>query len=130
MNSIWSQLREYSNQLVSDIPQSVYECTASVICLGLVVFIVWKGWRKGLCYLPALVLIGYVFLLFCSTIFYRATSFERKYDFTPFWSYNKPELMVENIMNVVVFVPVGVLLGSLFSDERSGRAERRVKGHG
>lgn len=121
MNNTWCQLKEYSIRLVSDIPQSVYECTASVICLGLIVFIVWKGWRKGLCYLAALMLISYVFLLFCSTVFYRATGIERKYDFTPFWSYSRPELMVENIMNVVVFVPVGILSGLVIQGARFSR---------
>ena len=41
---------------------------------------------------------------------------ERKYDFHPFWSYaairqGLYSLISENIMNVVVFVPVGILLG-------------------
>jgi len=39
----------------------------------------------------------------------------RQYDFHPFWSYKvietgRAELLTENIMNVVVFVPVGFLL--------------------
>ena len=38
----------------------------------------------------------------------------RQYDFHPFWSYSRPDLLVENIMNVVVFIPVGLLLGIAF----------------
>ena len=42
---------------------------------------------------------------------------KKEYDFTPFWSYcayfrgNDPQLLPENIMNVLVFIPVGLLLG-------------------
>lgn len=55
-----------------------------------------------------------IFLLFCSTVIFRLTGEVRQYDFHPFWSYDRPELLVENIMNVVVFIPVGLLLGSAF----------------
>ena len=53
------------------------------------------------------------------TIVYRKESSESKYDFTPFWSYNEIMdgnvwLLVENIMNLVVFMPIGLLLGCSF----------------
>jgi len=47
----------------------------------------------------------YLFLIFCSTIIFRTTGEIRQYDFHPFWSYDRPDLLVENIMNVVVFIP-------------------------
>jgi glycopeptide antibiotics resistance protein len=86
-----------------------------------VVFITWKGLKKGLRYSAALLLVEYIFLLFCSTVFYRTTSELRKYDFHPFWSYKaiqegRADLLPENIMNVVVFVPVGFLLGFRIQD--------------
>jgi glycopeptide antibiotics resistance protein len=59
-------------------------------------------------------LIEYIFLLFCSTVIFRATGATRQYDFHPFWSYSRPDLLVENIMNVVVFIPVGLLLCCAF----------------
>lgn len=47
---------------------------------------------------------------------FRATGIERKCYVTPFWSYGliidgDRSPIVENVMNVMVFVPVGVLLG-------------------
>lgn len=86
--------------------------------MGLVVFIAWKGLKTGLRYTATLLLVEYIFLIFCSTVFYRTTSELRKYDFHPFWSYKaiqdgRADLLPENIMNVVVFIPVGFLLGSL-----------------
>ena len=104
------QFRQYIINLYQDIPQEVYEGLLSIFCIGLVVFIVWKGFKAGLRYSSILLLIEYIFLLLCSTVIFRATGEARQYDFHPFWSYDRPELLIENIMNVVVFVPVGMLL--------------------
>ena len=108
------QFRQYIINLYQDIPQEIYEGLLSVFCLGVVVFIAWKGFKTGLRYSAALLLVEYIFLLFCSTVIFRAKGETRQYDFHPFWSYDRPELLVENIMNVVVFVPVGLLLGIAF----------------
>lgn len=103
-------LRQYIINLYQDIPQEVYEGLLSVFCLGLVVFIAWKGLKAGLRYSSVLLLIEYIFLLFCSTVIFRATGEARQFDFHTFWSYDRPDLLIENIMNVVAFVPVGMLL--------------------
>ena len=122
------QFRQYIINLYQDIPQEVYEGLLSVFCLGLVVFIAWKGFKTGLQYSVSLLLIEYIFLIFCSTVFFRTTSESRKYDFQPFWSYQaiqdgREDLLAENIMNVVVFVPVGLMLGSLLRVKGSSTRE-------
>lgn len=113
------EFEQYIISLYKDIPQEVYEGLLSVFCIGLVVFIAWKGFKIGLRYSVALLLIEYIFLIFCSTVFFRTTSELRKYDFQPFWSYQaiqdgREDLLAENIMNVVVFIPVGLLLSIAF----------------
>ena len=107
------QFRQYIINLYHDIPQEVYEGLLSIFCIGLVVFIAWKGIKTGLRYSATLLLIEYIFLLFCSTVIFRTTGATRQYDFHPFWSYDRPDLLIENIMNVIVFIPVGMILGSL-----------------
>ena len=112
------QFRTYIVSLYQNIPTEVYEGLLSVFCLGLVVFIAWKGFKIGLCYSVALLLIEYIFLVFCSTVIFRATCETRQYDFHPFWSYKaiqegREDLLAENIMNVIVFIPIGMILGSL-----------------
>lgn len=92
----------------------VYEGLLSIFSLGLVIFIAWKGFKTGLRYFVVLLLIEYTILMFCSTILFRTSCETRQYDFHPFWSYSRPDLFVENIMNVVVFIPVGLLLGIAF----------------
>ena len=107
---------QYIISLYQDVPQEIYEGLLSVFCLGVVLLVVWKGIKVGRCYSAALLLIEYAFLLFCSTVIFRMTGEVRRYDFHPFWSYEaikngREDLIAENIMNVVVFVPVGLLLG-------------------
>ena len=106
--------RQYVTYLYHDIPQEVYEGVLSILCIGVVLFIAWKGFKKGCRGSFALLLIEYIFILFCSTIIFRKTGEIRRYDFHPFWSYDRPDLLVENIMNVVVFIPVGLFLSIAF----------------
>ena len=113
------QFRQYIINLYQDIPQEVYEGLLSFFCIGLVVFIAWKGFKTGFRYSTILLLVEYIFLLFCSTVIFRATGETSKYDFHPFWSYQaiqdgREDLLAENIMNVVVFIPVGLLLSIAF----------------
>jgi len=117
------QFRQYIINLYQDIPQEIYEGLLSIFCIGLVVFIAWKEFKIGLRYSVALLLIEYIFLLFCSTVIFRTSGDTRQYDFHPFWSYDRPELLVENIMNVVVFIPVGLMLGSFLRVKGSSTSE-------
>ena len=112
------EFKQYIISLYTNIPQEVYECLLSVFCLGVVLFVAFKGIRTGLKWSSILLLIEYILLIFCSTVIFRTTGETRQYDFHPFWSYNRPDLLPENIMNVVVFVPVGVLLGFMFQGSR------------
>lgn len=98
-----------------DVPASVYEGLLSVFCLGAVVLIAFKGIPKGLKLSAGLLAVEYVILIYCTTVIFRAYSENVGRDFTPFWSYRaiengREDLLAENIMNVVVFVPVGLLL--------------------
>ena len=111
------ELSLYLESLTNVNPQYVYEGLLSVFCIGFVLLFVFKKkivWRG----ITGLLLIEYIFLIYCSTVFFRIVREERKFDYTPFWSYDRSDLMAENIMNVVVFVPVGLLLGIAFKDIR------------
>lgn len=106
---------KYIIDLYHDVPTSVYEGLLSVFCLGSVVLIALKGFSKGLKFSAAMLAIEYVILIYCATIIFREYSENVGYDFVPFWSYEaiengRNDLIAENIMNVVVFVPVGLLL--------------------
>ena len=101
------------------IPIWVYEAGILVLLAGLVICLSTCGIRKGLRYSLGLLLIEYVLLIYCSTVFFRNTG-KLQYDFMPFWSYRDyfngvdKGLLAENIMNMVVFVPAGLLAGAAF----------------
>lgn len=96
--------------MIDGVPLYVYEGLLSVFCIGVALLLALK-WKKAWRGVARLLLVEYVFLIYCSTVLFRAAKELREYDFTPFWSYSRPDLLIENIMNVVVFVPVGFLLG-------------------
>ena len=109
---------KYIIDLYQDVPTSVYEGLLSVLCLGAVVLIAINGFSRGLKFSAGLLAIEYVILIYCATVILREYSENVGHDFTPFWSYSAIEngrenLLAENIMNVVVFVPVGLLLSSV-----------------
>ena len=107
---------QYLIDLYKSAPQEVYEGLLSVFCFGAVGIIAFRGFRKGWRYLAGLLMTEYIVLLYCSMVIFRPYSEDAGYDFTPFWSYEaiengRPELLAENVMNVIVFIPVGMMLG-------------------
>lgn len=101
----------YIRMLINGIPHDVYIIALIAFCAGAVLMIGINGWKTGWRHAMGLLIIEYVFLLYASTIIFRVAKPFRQFNFTLFWSYSRPELFVENVMNVVVFVPVGMLLG-------------------
>lgn len=99
------------------IPESVYIGMLSVFCIGLVICLLWKGFRKGLRYSALLFMLEYIMLIICSTVIFRKTGMviEQNIVFNLFWSYvaianGKQILIKEVLMNVAVFIPIGFLL--------------------
>ena len=106
--------------LSNDVPTYIYESLFYLLCLVSVIAIALKGWKKGLLMSSRFALVEYVFLIYCSTVLFREVNEEYEYHFKPFWSYaaydsvDRPDLLPENIMNVVVFIPLGGVLGAGF----------------
>ena len=121
-------IKQYIINLYQDVSTEVYEGLLSIFCIGAVGLFVFFGWKRGWRKVVGLFLAEYVFLIYCSTVIFRKVS-ERVagHNFIPFWRYEaikngKMDLIAENIMNVVVFVPVGLLLGLVtLKSQRSWR---------
>lgn len=108
---------KYLSGLVNAIPEWVYVLLASSFLIGVILFI-WKGVKKGLLLSVLLFLFDYIFLLICSTVVFRQYAERKPFELRIFWSYDRaihgePYLLYENIMNIVVFVPIGLVLCSL-----------------
>lgn len=104
------ELTLFIKALINDVPPIVYIGFALFFCFGALLLIVLKRRKaiNGICYL---LLIEYIFLIYCSTVIFRTVGDVRKYEYTIFWSYDNMELLAENIMNIIVFMPLGFLLG-------------------
>ena len=90
-----------------------------VFCLGTALFLACLGVKKGLKWSAGLFLLEYVVLLVFMAVFARKLHAERPFDFALFWSYRAiregdKALLTQIIANVVVFVPIGLLLGCAF----------------
>lgn len=112
------EIRVYTSSVAGRIPFEMYWGLLGLFVVGLLVLIWWKGFRQVLRYGAVLLLAEWVFLVLCAIVFFRETGVERGYNLMPFWSYwdfGKDsyflEMFGENILNVLLFVPVGFLAG-------------------
>ena len=63
---------------------------------------------------------GYLFFVLCTTLFFRESSETMRYYFFPFWSYDvlNYNIIAQLILNVLLFVPIGFLLGAIIKERR------------
>lgn len=88
----------------------------AIVMAGIAIYLIRKKcirWGQAV----ALVLLSvYIFLVFCSTVFARPNIGGHAYQLVPFWSYREivthgsRDLLVENLLNIVMLMPVGFLL--------------------
>ena len=131
-NATKETFSQYVLNLYHNVPTGIYEGLLAIFCVGSVLVIAIYGWDKGWRKVTGLLLAEYVFLLFCSTVICRTTSESVGHNFNPFWSYEaiqngRSELLVENIMNVVVFILVGILLGLVIQKPQKGLWRTRMR---
>lgn len=115
---IYVQLRKYLFYLCRIIPVEVFEGLLLLFFVGAIIIFYFSGWKKGWRKVIGLFLAEYVILIYCSTVIFRQVKEGARYNYSPFWSYDAIRdghdfLIVENIMNVLMFVPVGILLGMI-----------------
>lgn len=86
------------------------------IVIGLLVM---KGHRAKR-FVFEVLLAEYYFLVFCSTVICRASHGDRHIELIPFWNYldilnrvDYPADLIEVLLNMALFVPIGLLLGGL-----------------
>lgn len=102
------------------VPQTVYEILLSLFLIGTVVLLVLFG-KKAFRYICGLLLTEYMFFVYGATVVFRKTVPTLNHFFTPFWSYRSlfksttTSLLNEIILNIALFIPVGMLSGALVS---------------
>ncbi len=114
-------MKDYWEALVNDIPHELYLMALIVLLAFLLLFVWWRGLGKGLRYSLGVLLVEYLVLIYCSTVFFRPTGKVATYDYKPFWSYQayfegrEPNALIENFANVLVFVPIGMMLACMIN---------------
>lgn len=79
-----------------------------------------KNWHKVIAWMCVA---GYVFVILYKTVLIRSAADVFNYNFNPFWSYaaiidGRKTLIVEHILNVALFIPLGVLLWFAFKQKK------------
>ena len=115
------EIRTYAASVACSIPFEIYWGLLGLFVIGLLAMLWWKGLWLGLRYCLALLLAEWAFLILSATVIFRETVAVRDCNMIPFWSYfdyDKHsyflEMLGENILNVLLFVPVGFLVGCGF----------------
>ena len=109
----------YVEGLIYEVPIWVYVIALTIIIIGSIIAFTKRGRNEGLRISACLFLLLYVIVLFCSTVFFRATKTTRHYPFDFLWHYKAigQGMMLyfpEIIMNIVVFIPIGFVIGLIF----------------
>lgn len=112
-------LGNYCLMLIKGIPHEAYIIALIIFCIGSGAAIVKKSCKEGLRWSAAILLAEYVFMVLGSTVLFRQTKPAAEYNFTPFWSYYAihqgwKDYIAEDVMNAVVFIPIGFLAGVAF----------------
>ena len=113
----------YIKSLIDSVPIWFYEVALSAFILCMVLLISIKGYKKGLYYCFTVALIEYIAFIYCSTVVFRQTLEKRMFEYHPFWSYSSVfngsnEHLGQIVMNIVVFIPLGFLLGSSLKNSK------------
>lgn len=111
---------DYVTRQIEIIPSNVYVIILVVFCAGTIMLIGLCGLKKGGRYSLMLLLAEYIFLLLCTTFFFRNVLKICEYHFMPLWSYhsanpNAITILPEHVMNVILFIPVGFVVSVLAS---------------
>ncbi len=116
---------ELSFLLQSRVPLEVWAALGIVLCIGFVsIFCSKKGKELKWHYTGVLCLVVYVFIVLCNTVIFRSKGNTSRVVLIPFWSYleavkeSRSFFLIENLLNIVLFVPVGLFLKMSFRNMR------------
>ena len=123
----WQAFWDYVEAVAHDIPWWGYAIAIGIFIIGSAIAFIKRGRNEGLRLSAGLFLLLYVMVLYCSTVFFRATSTTIHYPFDFFWHYKdfahgRLLWLPEVIMNIAVFIPVGLALGLAFRKAKGWQA--------
>lgn len=116
-----SLIKKYMLQFDVGVPLYVILALV-VIVIGFVIglYLTRKDWHSFIRKSLLTVLLGYLFFVLCTTLLFRDSSDSLQYQLFPFWSYDvlNYKIIAQLILNVLMFVPIGFLLGTIMKEIR------------
>lgn len=107
-------ITNYIMEYDTGVPHTVILGILAVICgITIVLSLTSANGKVFIKHAAWCLLIGYLFLTMCATILFREISDIYRYSLIPFESYTQlyDKLLAQLFLNVVMFVPIGYLLG-------------------
>lgn len=116
-----TELRVYAGSAVGGVPMAIYWVLGVTFCLGCLLSLWWKGLREGLRYSSLMLLAEWIFLVLCVSVLFREGGEDFHLNLIPlisYFDYGENSYLMEkaalNILNVALFIPVGLLSGCGF----------------
>jgi len=116
--------KRYFLDLGSKIPLGIYIVLILILFLATLIIIIFgsKKISDERRKIARVLFIEYFTLIYCATVFIREVANKQSFKTKPFWSYivlyngeRHPDVLLpQMIMNVVIFIPLGFLLGAAF----------------
>lgn len=106
----------YAKSIYHDIPSYMYILLLLIATIGIILISTNQRVENKRRVFGKLVFFEYVGFILCMTVFFRDCVENRAFNLVPFWSYKaesadlQHSLYVEGMMNVLMFVPIGLLL--------------------
>ena len=111
-------LQRFFHASIRGFPTGLLVGLMVVFVIGTVLFLTFLGPKRGARFSAGLLLAEYMLLILMLTVFCRKLLDVREFHVIPFRSYwyiwEGGRFLVQVFMNVMVFVPIGLLLGSAF----------------
>ena len=114
--------KRYLLDLGSKIPLSIYVVLLLILFISTLIINGSKKISDKRRKIARVLFVEYFTLLYCATVFVREVANKQSFKIRPFWSYivlyngeRHPDVLLpQMIMNVVIFIPLGFLLGTAF----------------
>lgn len=108
----------------SGVPDEIIHTCIAVVAVTAVFLIIKREKFKNIIRGTSVAaLVALLVILYCSTVIYRKNGVETGINLMPFWSYfaimdGKEQMVLEKILNVLVFIPIGFLCGIVFKEKK------------
>ena len=104
---------DYLSVLYQRVPDYIYFGCLGLLLLCVVAFICFADFRKRWRIISRLLLFEYIFLIYCSTVIFRPCQSNYRLELVPFRGILEKGYLsdTEPLLNVIMFVPLGFLVG-------------------